>query len=277
MAAEELEFLYRVLDSIQLYLEDFILVGGLASLMYSFHEGAEPVTSSPLFTFDVDLASEERVPLRSEISVHSLLTKANLEGRPKGGYFGYVVKYYPKEQKDSQYYVEFHCPLFGSSYTKKDKPDDMQMIQEDLPAQKLRYLDLLLESPWRMHTSSIPKLSKYPNLTVKIPNPCMYIMQKILILNYRTLEDRYKDFAYIYEILTYFRNNFESLAGEYERLITTPLRTKWYSRFIKLFSETFDSPDKDGPIEASGLLDNVTPRMVSAAIMSFIRACPDIE
>jgi hypothetical protein len=277
MAEEELEFLYRVTRSIQPYLEDFTLVGGLASLLYSFHENAEPVGSSPLFTYDVDLVSEENVPLRGKTSVHHSLTEANLEYKVKGSYLGYAVKYYPKEDENSPYYVEFHCPLMGAVYNREGEANITQKVQEDLIAQRLRYLDLLLHSPWQVHTSSIPALRKYPNLTIKIPHPCMYIMQKILIIDDRRKEDRNKDCAYIYQTLFYFRRDIKSLASEYENVISLPLWEKWYSRFIHLSTETFDSPDKDGPIEASKILDNVTPQMVSAAVMSFIDTCPKIQ
>lgn len=244
MAEEELEFLYRVASSIQPYLEDFTLVGGLASLLYSFHENAESVGGSPLFTYDVDLASKENVPLRGETSVHNSLTEANFEPKVKGSYLGYVVKYYPKEDESLLYYVEFHCPLVGAAYSREGEANITRNVQEDLPAQRLRYLDLLFHSPWQVRTSSIPALRNYPNLKIKIPHPCMYIMQKILIMDDRKKKDRNKDYAYIYQTLFYFRRDIKSLASEYENLVSLPLWEKWYSRFIHLSTETFNSPQQ---------------------------------
>ena len=207
---EEIEFLYRVLSAIRLNLKDFVLVGGFASYLYQFHERAKPIGLSPLLTYDIDLASAGKISVRGGKSVHQSLSEIGLEEEFTGNCTPPLVKYFPKDRKPSMY-VEFLTPLHGSE-TKRGVPDVTQNIQPDLSAQKLRFLDLLLKNPWTINTSSVPGLEKYPNLVVKIPHPSMFIMQKILISERRTGKSRPKDFAYIYQTLSYLREDLEVIS-----------------------------------------------------------------
>lgn len=252
-------------------------MGGFASLLYRFHEAADQVDIPALITYDVDLASGGEVPIRGEKSIHTSLEEAGLRRELVGNYEKPVVKYYPTEKTDLAYYVEFLAPLFGSGMRRDGEPDLLQEIQEDLSAQKLRYLDLLIQNNWIVHTSSVPSLKDDPDLVVRVPHPCMYIMQKVLTLEKRPRTDRNKDFAYIYQTLTYFRKSLESLAHQYEGLIKNPVWKKWYIKFVKLTQEVFYSPQNEGPIEGSQILDDVTPEMMSAVVMSFISNCPNIN
>ncbi len=273
---DEMQFLYRVLDTIQAYLQDIILIGGFASLLYRFHEEATQIDSHYLITYDVDLAAEGKIPVRGDNSIHDLLEKAGLERKLEGNFEEPIVKYYPTEIKESKYYVEFLSPLSGSGTKRNGKPDLIETIQKDLSAQKLRYLDLLMKNTSKVHTSSISDLQEQPDLIVRIPDPSMYIMQKILILKERGPTDRNKEYAYIYQTLTCFRKHLKSLAGRYEVLITNQDWKRWYFNFLRLSHDLFRKPESDGSFEAAKILDDVTPKMVSAVVMNFIRNCPKI-
>ena len=273
----EIKFLYRVLKSIEPYLQDLILVGGFASLLYRVHEKADNADNPLLITYDVDLASEGEVAIKGEKSIHESLEDEGLKCELVGKFEEPILKYYPTEKIDSEYYVEFLAPLFGSETKRNGKPDLTQKIQKDLSAQKLRYLDLLLQDTWTVHSSNLSDLQEYPNLAIKLPHPCMYIMQKMLTLPKRQPLDRNKDYAYIYQTLTYFRKDLKSLAHEYEKLISNITWKKWYSRFLDIALEAFDSPVKDGPVEGSQLLDDVTPQMISSAVMNFVSNCPKLK
>lgn len=274
MRAEETGFLYQVLSAIRRNLEDFVLVGGFASFLYQFHERAKPVGLSPLLTYDIDLASRGRVSIRGGKTVNESLSEIGLIEKFTGNCTPPLVKYFPKDKKPPLY-VEFLTPLHGSE-NKRRASDVTQKIQPDLSAQKLRFLDLLLKNPWTINTSSVPGLGKYPNLVLKIPHPSMFIMQKILISGRRTDTSRAKDFGYIYQVLGFFREDWETLAKEYEVLIDDLQWKRWYKRFIRLSKELFGTPQKNGPIEASRIIPQATPEMISAAINRFISACPRI-
>jgi hypothetical protein len=273
----EIKFLYRILSIIEPYIQDLILVGGFASLLYSVHEKAENDDNPLLITYDVDLASEGKVTIKGGKSIHELLEEEDIKCELVGKFEEPIIKYYPTAKTDSEYYVEFLAPLFGSETKKNGKPDLIQNIQKDLSAQKLRYLDLLLYNTWTVHSSNLPTLEDYPDLAIKVPHPCMYIMQKILALSKRQTKDRNKDYAYIYQTLTYFRKDLRSLAHEYDKLISNFIWKKWYCKFVAIAQEIFDTPVKDGPIEGSQLLDDVTPEMISAAVMNFVSNCPELK
>ena len=273
---DEMQFLYRVLDTIQAYLQDIILIGGFASLLYRFHEEATQVDSHYLITYDVDLAAEGKIHIRGDNSIHDLLEKAGFECKLLGNFEEPIVKYYPTEIKESKYYVEFLSPLSGSGTKRNGKPDLIETIQKDLSAQKLRYLDLLMKNTSKVHTSSISDLQEQPDLIVRIPDPSMYIMQKILILKERGPTDRNKEYAYIYQTLTCFRKHLKSLARRYAVLITNQDWKRWYFNFLRLSHDLFRKPESDGSLEAAKILDDVTPKMVSAVVMNFIRNCPKI-
>ena len=271
----EVKFLYKILRIIEPYLQDLIIVGGFASLLYSAHEKAENSDNSPLITYDVDLASEGHIPIKGEKSIHESLEEEGLKCGLVGRFELPIVKYYQTEKSDSEFYVEFLAPLFGSEIKRNGKLDLTREIQKDLPAQKLRYLDLLLHHTWTIHSSNLSALKDYPDLVIKVPHPCMYIMQKVLTLSKRQRMDRNKDYAYIYQTLTYFRKNLKSLAHEYDELITNLIWKKRYYKFVALTQAVFDSPIKEGPIEGSQLFDDVTPEMVSSAVMNFVSNCPN--
>jgi len=271
---EEIEFFYRVLSAIRYNLKDFVLVGGFASYLYQFHERAKPTDLSPLLTYDIDFASADRISVRGGKSVHQSLSEIGLEEEFTGNCTPPLVKYFPKDRKPSMY-VEFLTPLRGSE-TKRGVPDITQNIQPDLSAQKLRFLDLLLKNPWKINTSSVPALNKYRKLVVKIPHPGMFIMQKILISERRTGKSRPKDCAYIYQTLSYLREDLERIAKEYKMLIDNPEWKKWYRRFIRLSKEIFGTSQGDGPIGASEILVRATPEMIFAVVNRFIDSCPKI-
>jgi hypothetical protein len=272
--SEEMQFFYQVLSAIRFNLEDFVLVGGFASYLYQFHERAKPTDLPSLLTYDIDLASAEKISVRGGKSVHQSLAEIGLEEEFTGSCTPPLVKYFPKDRKPSMY-VEFLTPLRGSE-TKRGVPDITQNIQPDLSAQKLRFLDLLLKNPWEINIRSVPIFNKFPKLVVKIPHPGMFIMQKILISERRTGKSRPKDFAYIYQTLSYLREDLKTIAKEYKILIDNPEWKKWYRKFIRLSKEIFGNPQEDGPIGASEILDRATPEMIFAAVNRFIDSCPKI-
>jgi hypothetical protein len=271
---EEMEFFYRVLSAIRLNLKDFVLVGGFASYLYQFHERAKPTDLPSLLTYDIDLASAEKIPVRGGKSVHQSLSEIGLEEEFTGNCVPPLVKYFPKDKKPFMY-VEFLTPLRGSE-TKRGVPDITQNIQPDLSAQKLRFLDLLLKHPWEINTRSVPAFNKYRKLVVKIPHPGMFIMQKILISERRTGKSRPKDFAYIYQTLSYLREDLEVIAKEYKILIDNPEWKKWYRKFIRLSREIFGTSQEDGPLGAADILDRANPEMIFTVVNRFINSCPKI-
>ena len=81
----------------------------------------------------------------------------------------------------------------------------------------------------------------------------------------------------MYLTISCLRKNLERLTRQYANLIVKSEWKKWYVRFVRLLKEKFLFQESEGSLEASQILDDVTPEMVSAAVMSFIDECPEIK
>jgi hypothetical protein len=277
MRSEELEFLYRVLSAVKLYLDEFLIIGGFASLLYQFHDLAKPASLPSLITYDLDIATSEEIPVRDDTLVHELLLETGLKEELAGAFDPPLAKYLLRDETPLLYYVEFHTPLSGSENTRSGRPDSTKLVQPKLSAQKLRHLDLLFQGTWTVSTSSIPALQQYPKLVIRIPHPSMFIMQKILISKKRQPKNRVKDFAYIYLTLTFFRNDLKSLSRAYQTLLEdNELWRKWYLDYTRLLEELFRTPNSIGPVEASLVFDRVTPDMIWAVVERFSSNFPEI-
>jgi len=77
-------------------------------------------------------------------------------------------------------------------------------------------------------------------------------------------------------VLGFFREESDVLAREYEVLIDDLEWKRWYKRFIRLSKELFGTPQKDAPIEASRIIPQATPEMISGAVNRFMSGCPNI-
>jgi hypothetical protein len=275
MRSEELKFLYRVLAAVKSYLDDFLIIGGFASLLYQFHDRAKPASLSSMITYDLDIATAGEIPVRDDALVHQLLLETGLKEELVGASDPPLAKYSLRDGTHSLYYVEFLTPLSGSESRRSATPDLTQLVQPKLSAQKLRYLDLLFQGTWAVCTSSIPALQECPNLVVRIPHPSMFIMQKILISKKRQPRNRAKDFAYIYLTLAFFRGDLKSLAGAYQTLVKdNELWKKWFVNYTRIIKELFGTPNSIGSVEASPTLDRVTPDMICAVLRRFISDFP---
>lgn len=275
----ELSLLGRVLRAIKSNMEDFTVIGWFASFLYQFHPSTHTELVGRIYSKDIDLASEGNVPVRGKRLVHESLLLENLEPKAIGFRENNPpkIQYHPKDL-ETGYYLEFLTPLHGSGLTKKGKPDCIKEVQKGLFAEKLRYLDLLINNRWKLHSSAVPLPDPIPDLMIRIPHPALFIMQKTLISKDRRGDMRIKDFANIYQVLSCFRKTIPSIASEYEALIDNPLWKKWYKSFRRLTKENFEKPESDGALEASRALGpDFSSRMISAAVMEFLGYCPGLR
>lgn len=277
MTEEEILFFYRVLSAIKANLQDFVIIGGFASYLYQFHEWAGKGNISPLFTKDIDIASNGEVPVRGGKIIHEALkSDAGLKVDFIGHGIQKKTRYFP-EDKRPNLYVEFLAPLIGPERERDGEDSIIESVQDRLNAEKLRYLDLLFKEPLKIDTASIKELDSRPGLDIKVPHPSMYVMQKMLISDRRRGERKYNDFVYVYQTLVVFRNHLLKLARAYEELIENAAWAKWYRRFRNATINKFDGPYREGPVEAARILarQGVTREMVSASVMEFVNNCPE--
>ena len=281
-------FLAHVLWTFRSYLDTLVLVGGFAVRLYEIHPRAAPAAVRVLRTFDADLATPSGgIPLAGE-SLSALAEAAGFQLDFRGDHIPAVMKLVPKEAIGGavgvgQYTVEFLTPMIGAPVSRSGREVMTSDIQAGVTAQRLRYLDLLLESPWRV---SLAGLSGIPDATttieVRLPHPGFFIVQKILISDELNRQDkRPKDMAYIYQAVSLFRRELIALAEDVRiQMGAIPAWRRWLERFKRLAGSLFGGPRAPGVTEAHTVLraemagsglDVPSPQMIHAGVSLFLK------
>jgi len=242
-------FFADAIGALQPYLDEIVCVGGCANALYRFHEHASDVTWDFLGTMDFDAAVPQPLPLKDRPPVAKLMDDIGFKELTCGNSDDAVIKYGPDDD-NSAVDLEFLCDLSGLSKT--DQSRAAVSVQEGLYAQPLRYLAMSLNNTWRIDLGKVPGFRKLKGVTVQVPNPAAYVVSKILIRGEkRKPASMEKDCFYIYEVSTVFRNAFDGIREEYDRL--TPCVPKWKKRFACDAQSLFESEHSEGPVSAVGL------------------------
>lgn len=280
-------FLAHVLWSFRPYLNRLVLVGGFAVRLYELHPRASQATIRVLRTFDADLATaNDRIPVVGE-SLARLADAAGFRRDFRGDHTPPVIKFVPKEAPagasgGDQYTIEFLSPLFGAAASRSGRVAATTDIQDGLTAQRLRYLDLLLEMPWSVSLAGLPGIpEEYHAIAVNLPHPGLFVVQKILIAQEPNRSDkRPKDMAYIYHVVSLFRLELGSLADDVRaRMSANPTWRRWFGRFKQLASSLFADPVAPGVTEAHRILqaemagpglEVPSPQMIHGGVSLFL-------
>jgi hypothetical protein len=179
-------------------LPEAVIIGGWAHRLFGLHPLAIPLEFEPLRTFDADVA----LPLGAKVtgSLDERLQEAGFKLEFKGDAHPPVSRYHLEGFEG--FYLEFLANLEGSATDRQGRAKATVTIG-GVTAQRLRHLGLLLVAPWEVHLepSAVP-VEKL--VTVRIPNPVSYMVQKLLILDDRVQADRAKDILYIHDTLLMF-------------------------------------------------------------------------
>lgn len=283
------DFLGYVLRAIAPYLDSLVLVGGFAVRLYRFHPRAAPTGIVPLVTFDVDFVTPPELKIKAGRRLSDLIAAADLELHFFGDHKPPVMKFFSKKGEapgqgtaQDQYYVEFLTPLIGGGTDSAGNIGGTQEIQKGVTAQRLRYLDLLTVAPWQIPLARLPRMGAKVGDRgfVKVPDPGLFIVQKLLISRETgRQEERPKDMAYIYEVLTLFRGELRQLAEAVRRIAGKgPTWQRWIARSKQMAAELFKSPLAPGVIEAHAVLaaaagggEVPTPEMIHAGVQAFLK------
>src|SRR5581483_7451 len=106
-------------------------------------------------------------------------------------------------------------------------------------AQKLRYLDLLLISPWSVHLSPDAGVLVQRAIVVTIPNPVSFIAQRILIHGRRKPDKRAQDALYIHDTLDLFGAQLPVLRAIWQENLQPTLVAKTLRAVQRLRREQF--------------------------------------
>ena len=279
-------FLAHVLWTFRSYLDTLVLVGGFAVRLYELHPRAAPAAVRVLRTFDADLATPSGIIHLASESLASLAEAAGFQPDFRGDDIPPVMKFVLKgalARPVDQYTVEFLTPMTGAPVRRSGRAVGTSDIQAGVTAKRLRYLDLLLERPWRVSLAGLPGIPEETRtLEVRLPHPGFFIVQKILISEELNRQDkRPKDMAYLYQVVSLFRRELIALAEDVrDQMNANAAWRKWLERFRRLAGSLFGGPTAPGVTEAytvlraemagSGL-DVPSPQMIHAGVNLFLK------
>jgi hypothetical protein len=214
----------RMADALSPWLGHIVVIGGWAHRLYQYHPLAQALDHPTLTTLDVDIAVPDRLPKDSAIDMRESLVKAGFEEEFLGQ-DSPPATHFRLGNDPSGFYAEFITPLAGGDYKRGGKRDVTMRIG-GVNAQKLRYVELLLESPWSIKLESSKGFSTAKSFQVHLANPAAYIAQKILVLERRSREERGKEILYIHDTIELFARVLPQIRAEWTGKIKPRVQRK---------------------------------------------------
>jgi len=203
----ELEAFSKFIAAIELWLGEVVLAGGWAHRLYRLDPRARKLDYLPLTTLDSDVAVPPKLK-KKESTVRKRLLEAGFEeefvgeDRPPATHYHYG--------KRGGFYAEFLAALEGSEYDRRGKRKATKEVG-GVSSQLLRYIEILLLSPWKVELGEENGYALSPKRTVQIANPASFLAQKILIHEQRDYKDKAKDLLYMHDTIEVFSENLEAL------------------------------------------------------------------
>jgi hypothetical protein len=203
----ELEAFSKFIVAIEPWLGEVVLVGGWAHRLYRLDPRARKLDYLPLTTLDGDIAVPPKLK-KEESTVRKRLLEAGFEeefsgeDRPPATHYHYG--------KGGGFYAEFLAPLEGSEYDRHGKHKATKEVG-GVSSQLLRYIEILLLSPWKVELGQENGYALAPKRTVQIANPANFLAQKILIHEQRDYKDKAKDLLYMHDTIDVFSEKLDEL------------------------------------------------------------------
>jgi hypothetical protein len=203
----EVEAFLKFIAALDPWLGEVVLIGGWAHRLYRLDPRARSLGYVPLTTLDGDVALPPKLK-KEESSVRKRLLDAGFEeefvgeDQPPATHCHYGSR--------GAFYAEFLAPLVGSEYDRRGKRKATKEVG-GVSSQLLRYIEILLISPWRVALGEENGYPLSPKRTVQIANPASFLAQKILIHRERDYKDRAKDLLYMHDTIEVFSESLEEL------------------------------------------------------------------
>lgn len=232
---DDLAAFARLLDALRPWLDDLVIVGGSAHRLYRFDRLARPPAYRPVTTKDADLAFAPNAPLTGDIG--AALKAAGFNQEFSGDDVPPATEY-RLGAEGQEFSAEFLTPLLGAG-VKRDGGPDVTVKTAGIIAQKLRYLDLLLTSPWSVHVSPEMGVPVQQPVVVRIANPVSYIAQKLLIHGRRKPDKRAQDALYIHDTLDLFGAQLPTLRTIWSEEVSPTLPGKTLKDIRRLRHESY--------------------------------------
>jgi hypothetical protein len=237
----ELEAFSKFVVALAPWLGELVVVGGWAHRLYRLDPRARKLDYVPLTTLDGDVAVPPKLK-KEESNVRQSLLDAGFEeefigeDRPPATHYHYG--------NGGGFYAGFLAPLEGSEYDRSGKRKATKEVS-GISSQLLRYIEILLISPWKVELGEENGYAILPKRPVQIANPASFLAQKILIHEQRDDRDRAKDLLYMHDTVELFSETLDEL----QKLIRGTVAPKLHPRRLaeiegaaeKLFGKVDDT------------------------------------
>ena len=256
----DVEYFARLVDALEPWLDQVVIIGGWAHRLYRLHPLAQPLEYEPLGTFDTDIAVPLDLPATGE-QIRARLLERDFREELMGD-MQPPAAHYRVVSGDNSFYAEFLTPREGSAVKRGGRRDVTARVS-GVSVQKLRYLELLLQNPWDV---MIAPATGYPTPGVRrilLPNAAAFLVQKILIHEKRDRERRAKDILYIHDTIETFGGNLAAIREQWQTNVQPVLHAK-AARGVERAAEEYFREVDDTTREAARIATgrNLTPEMV---------------
>jgi len=190
-----------------------VIVGGWAHRLLRYHPVAQSVPHEPLLTLDTDVA----LPVALEVGEQDMRDRLMGAGFKEKflGEHQPPATHYQLGEESGGFYAEFLTPLIGGEYDRDGKRRATTRVA-GVTSQNLRYVDLLLDSPWTVELSRENGFPSENPKEIRIAHPTRFIVQKLLIHEKRDRRSRAKDILYLHDTVEVLGASLEVLAGEWK-------------------------------------------------------------
>lgn len=242
----ELEAFSKFIVALEPWLGEAVLIGGWAHRLYRLDARARKLDYQPLTTLDGDVAVPPKLK-EQEATIRDRLLEAGFteefvgEDHPPATHYHYG--------KGGGFYAEFLAPLVGSEYDRHGKRKATMEVG-GVSSQLLRYIGILLVSPWSVALGEESGFPVSPERTVQIANPASFLAQKILIHEQRDHRDKAKDLLYMHDTVEVFSENLEELRHIFRKDIVPHLHPRRLAELEQAGDKLFGKVD-DAIREAS--------------------------
>ena len=202
----------KLLEALDPWLSQVVIVGGWAHRLFRYHPLAQPVQHEPLLTLDADVAIPTELEVREQDLRERLLGadfKEQFLGEDQP-----PATHYELGIEGGGFYAEFLTPLVGSEYGRDGKRRATTRVA-GVTSQNLRYLDLLLDSPWTIQLSREIDLPFEAPKQIRIAHPGRFMAQKLLIHEKRERRSRVKDILYLHDTIELLGASLDVLGEEW--------------------------------------------------------------
>jgi hypothetical protein len=242
----ELEAFSKFIVALEPWLGEAVLIGGWAHRLYRLDARARKLNYPPLTTLDGDVAvppklKEQEATVRERLLGAGFTEEFEGEDHPPATHYHYG--------KGGGFYAEFLAPLVGSEYDRHGKRKATMEVG-GVSSQLLRYIEILLVSPWSVALGEESGFPVSPKRTVQIANPASFLAQKILIHDQRDYRDKAKDLLYMHDTVEVFSENLEELRHIFRKDIVPHLHPRSVAELEQAGDRLFGKVD-DATREAS--------------------------